>query len=150
MHHITRRTLLGLLPMTLFSAARADAQGTLRVYKDPGCGCCTVWVERLRSEGFAVTVTEGRDMGPSGQKFVVPAALRSCHTGIINDRYLAEGHVPPADIKRMLKEQPMVLGLAVPGMPIGSPGMEVPGVKPQAYQVIAFTRDGKTSVFASH
>lgn len=150
MNKISRRSLLGLVPLTLIGAARASAQDAIKVYKDPGCGCCTVWVERLRSAGFAVTVTEGRDMGPSGQKFTVPAALRSCHSGIVNDRYVVEGHVPPADIRRMLQQKSTVLGLAVPGMPVGSPGMEVRGVKPQPYQVIAFTRDGRTSVFASY
>jgi len=150
MDGMSRRTVLSFLPLTLIGAARAGTQDSIAVYKDPGCGCCTTWVELLRREGFAVTVTEGRDIGAARHKFTVPAALRSCHTGIVNDRYVVEGHVPPADISRMLKEKSAVLGLAVPGMPIGSPGMEVKGMAAQAYNVIAFTSDGKTSVFASH
>ena len=136
--------------MAMLNAARVSAQGTVAVYKDPGCGCCTNWVDLLRREGFTVTVHEGRDMGAANQRFVVPAQLRSCHTAIFNNRYAVEGHVPVADIKRLLKEGPTVAGISVPGMPIGSPGMEVPGMAPQAYRVMAFTRDGKTSIFASH
>jgi hypothetical protein len=145
-----RRTLLSLLPMTLLAAVRADAQGSVVVFKDPGCACCTKWVDLLRREGFTVMVNEERDMGALKQRFAIPPSLRSCHSAVFNNQFVVEGHVPVADVKRLLKDRPAVVGLAVPGMPIGSPGMEVEGVQPQKYQVFAFTREGRTSVFASH
>lgn len=151
MQRISRRTLIGVLPATLLAALRANAQtSTVVVYKDPTCGCCGKWVELMRREGFAVTVQESRDLSAVKKKYGVPANLQSCHTAIVNNQLVVEGHVPPADVKQMLKTKPAVAGLAVPGMPIGSPGMEVAGVKPQAYDVIAFTSAGKTSVFVSH
>src|SRR3954451_23668196 len=127
---MTRRSLLALVPV-MFSAATRVAraqQTTATVYKDPTCGCCSVWVDLLRKEGFTVTVNDARDITAVKDKYRVPASLRSCHTALING-YVIEGHVPPADIKRILKqEKAIVAGLAVPGMPIGSPGMEVQGV----------------------
>jgi hypothetical protein len=147
---ISRRMLIGILPAAVLATTRANAQvNTVLVYKDPMCGCCTKWVELMRREGFAVTLQESRDLAEVKKKYNVPANLQSCHTAIINDRLVVEGHVPPADVKRMLKEKPAIIGLAVPGMPIGSPGMEVAGVPAQAYDVLAFTRAGKTVVFAS-
>jgi len=150
MEPISRRTLMTLLPMTILAAARADAQTGVVVFKDPGCGCCTKWVDLLRHEGFSVTVNETRDIGSAKQRFNVPPSLQSCHTAIVNNQYVVEGHVPIADVRRLLKNRPAIVGVAVPGMPIGSPGMEVEGARPQAYQVIAFDRQGKTSVFSSH
>ena len=147
---MTRRSLLALFPVMLVAASRAArAQQTATVYKDPTCGCCSKWVELLRKEGFAVTANDVRDIAAIKDKYGVPQALRSCHTALING-YVVEGHVPLADVTRMLKEKTAIAGLAVPGMPIGSPGMEVQGVPAQAYKVIAFNRDGKTSVFVSH
>ena len=146
MQPISRRTLISMLPMTLLAAVRATAQQTVVVYKDPNCGCCTKWVDLLRREGFAATVN---DISELGQKYFAPPSLHGCHTAIVGG-YIIEGHVPVADIKRLLKEKPAVAGLSVPGMPIGSPGMEVQGVTPQPYKVLAFTRDGKTTVFASY
>ena len=149
-HRMTRRSLLALFPVMLVAASRAArAQQTATVYKDPTCGCCSKWVELLRKEGFAVTANDVRDIAAIKDKYGVPQALRSCHTALING-YVVEGHVPLADVTRMLKEKTAIAGLAVPGMPIGSPGMEVQGVPAQAYKVIAFNRDGKTSVFVSH
>ena len=147
---MTRRSLLALFPVMLAHASRAArAQQTATVYKDPTCGCCSKWVELLRKEGFAVTANDVRDIAAIKDKYGVPQALRSCHTALING-YVVEGHVPLADVARMLKEKTAIAGLAVPGMPIGSPGMEVQGVPAQAYKVIAFNRDGKTSIFVSH
>ena len=146
MQRFSRRTLISVLPMTLLAASRATAQQAVTVYKDSSCGCCTKWVDLLRREGFAVTV---KDITELGQKSFAPSSLHGCHTAVVNG-YIIEGHVPPADIKRLLKERPAVAGLAVPGMPIGSPGMEVQGVAQQPYKVVAFTRDGKTQVFASY
>ena len=147
---MNRRELLALLPM--FAAARLDvlAQGTkMTVYKDPSCGCCAIWVTHLEKAGFSATVSEAADMAAVKNQLGVPAALRSCHTGVVNG-YAIEGHVPAADIQRLLKERPAVVGLAVPGMPIGSPGMEAPGMKPQPFDVIAFDKGGARRVFASH
>ena len=149
MQRFSRRKLIGLLPMAVLAAGRATAQTAVTIYKDPGCGCCSNWADLLRRQGFAVTVNEFRDMGPLKQKYSVPPSLQSCHTAIVGP-YAIEGHVPPTDIKRLLKDKPAVAGLAVPGMPVGSPGMEVPGATPQPYKVLAFTRDGKTQVFASY
>jgi len=147
---MTRRSLLATIPMMLVGAARvARAQQTATVYKDPTCGCCGKWVDLLRKDGFTVTVNDARDIAAIKDKYGVPQPLRSCHTALING-YIVEGHVPIADVTRLLKEKTAVAGLAVPGMPIGSPGMEVAGVNPQPYDVIAFGKDGKSRIFASH
>jgi len=135
-----------MLPMTLLAAVRATAQQTVVVYKDPNCGCCTKWVDLLRREGFAATVNDISELGP---KYFAPSSLHGCHTAIVGG-YIIEGHVPVADIKRLLKEKPAVAGLSVPGMPIGSPGMEVQGVTPQPYQVLAFDARGASRVFATY
>ena len=123
---------------------------TVQVYKDPTCGCCEKWVEHLRVAGFVVPVVNSPNMTAIKEKHSVPKQARSCHTGIVNG-YAIEGHVPAADIRRLLKERPAgVIGIAVPGMPVGSPGMEVPGAQAQPYTVIAFDKAGHTTVFASH
>ena len=144
---VTRRSLLSTLPLVLLSATRAGAQRTATIYKDPTCGCCTKWVELLRTNGFAVTVRN--IAGLERSRYGVPAALRSCHTAII-DGHIVEGHVPIADVQRMLKQGSAAVGLAVPGMPIGSPGMEVPGAAPQPFDVIAFDKAGSSRVFATY
>lgn len=147
---MTRRSLLALVPVMFVAASRAArAQQTATVYKDPTCGCCGKWVDLLRNEGFVVTVNDVRNIAAIKDTYRVPQTLRSCHTALING-YAIEGHVPPADITRLLKEKAAVAGLAVPGMPIGSPGMEVPGVTPQSYQVIAFDARGGSRVFATY
>ena len=122
---------------------------TVRVYKSPTCGCCANWVKHLQQYGFTTEITEMEDLGAVKAKHNVPARVQSCHTAIV-DGYVLEGHVPAADVQRLLKERPAIAGLAVPGMPIGSPGMEVPSMKPQAYDVVAFDRQGQLKVFASH
>ena len=124
-------------------------QTVVEVYKSPTCGCCSKWVDHLRSHGFVVRTTDTEAVDQLKTKHGVPRQARSCHTALVG-AYVVEGHVPATDIHRLLKERPAVAGIAVPGMPIGSPGMEVPGVKPQAFNVIAFARDGSTRVFASH
>ena len=149
---MTRRSLLAALPLVLIGAVRAGAQrGTSKpsvtVFKDPSCGCCTNWSELLRQNGFAVTIRDLSELDTS--RYVVPPALHSCHTAVI-DGHIVEGHVPVADIQRMLAQGRGVYGLAVPGMPIGSPGMEVPSVKAQHYDVVAFDRTGTSRVFASY
>jgi hypothetical protein len=122
---------------------------SVTVYKNAQCGCCKSWVEHLRKEGFKVTAKDVDDLASIKTKLGVPASLSSCHTAIVG-AYVVEGHVPAADIRRLLTEKPKVAGLGVPGMPVGSPGMEVPGMPPEKYDVMAFAKDGKQRVFASH
>ena len=121
----------------------------VEVYKSPTCGCCSQWVEHLKRHGFTVRTTDTETLDDLKASRGVPARARSCHTALVGG-YVVEGHVPAADVQRLLKERPAILGIAVPGMPIGSPGMEVPGMKPQSYNVLAFTKDGGVRVFASH
>jgi len=108
----------------------------MTVYKSPWCGCCEAWIDHLRANGFTVAVKEQEDLDPVKRAFGVPAAMESCHTAVV-DGYVIEGHVPAADIKRLLAERPQARGLAVPGMPAGSPGMEQGGQR-DPYEVILF------------
>jgi len=133
----------------LTRVALAQTQPTMTVQRDPGCGCCLNWVAHLQKAGFKVLVTESPVMDKVKDQRGVPKDARSCHTGVV-DGYVIEGHVPVADIQRLLKERPAVVGLAVPGMPAGSPGMEVSNGRVQPYNVLAFDKSGKTTVFASH
>ena len=116
------------------------------VYKSPTCGCCSKWVDHMTASGFKVTAHDTSDMQAVRTKMGIPAAMTSCHTAVVNG-YLIEGHVPAADINRLLRDKPKIAGLAVPGMVTGSPGME--GSRSDPYNVMAFG-DGKTSVFARH
>jgi len=128
------------------AATPADAP-QLVVYKDPSCGCCTKWVEHMRQSGFQVAAHDTSGVDGIKDQAGVPQAARSCHTGLVGG-YAIEGHVPAEVVRRLLREHPAdVAGLAVPGMVTGSPGME--GPNPQHYDVIAFTRDGRTSVYES-
>jgi hypothetical protein len=126
-------------------AASSDA-GHVTVYRVKTCGCCSKWMDHIRSNGFSVTehVVENRDDAPARAR--VPEALRSCHTAEVGG-YIVEGHVPADVVKDLLKKRPPVLGIAVAGMPAGSPGMESPN--PEAYNVVAFNAKGGTYVFAS-
>ncbi len=126
-----------------------QAASVVEVYKSPTCGCCSKWVDHLRHNRFTVRTTDTEDMDAVKARYKVPAALQSCHTAIVGG-YVIEGHVPASDVQRLLKERPAIVGIAVPGMPVGSPGMEVPGQKPAAYDVVAFDKTGRTTVFASH
>jgi len=123
------------------------AAPVVTVYKDPSCGCCVKWIEHLSANGFVTMVHDSNDMDSIKKNMRVPADLQSCHTAVV-DRYVIEGHVPAADIKQLLKTKENLQGLAAPGMPMGSPGME--GGKADKYDVIAFSTDGKTRVFAKH
>lgn len=125
-----------------------SAQRQITVHKDPKCTCCKAWVDHLRKHAFTVTTKDTSDLASIKNSARVPADHRSCHTAFVNG-YVIEGHVPAEDIKRLLAEKPKVAGLAVGGMPVGSPGMEV-GNRKDAYDVIAFNRDGTTRVFAKH
>ena len=126
-----------------------SAQTTVEVYKSPTCGCCSKWVDHLRANGFVVRTTDTEAMDELKASRRIPRQVQSCHTAIVSG-YVVEGHVPAADVRRLLKERPAIAGIGVPGMPIGSPGMEVAGVKAQPFDVIAFGKDGSTHVFASH
>lgn len=103
----------------------------------------------MTENGYTVAVEEMNDLTPIKTRYNVPPALQSCHTAIV-DGYVIEGHVPVADIERLLKERPDVVGLAVPGMPVGSPGMEIPGEQPEPYAVLTFDKNGQTQVFTSY
>lgn len=118
----------------------------MTVYKTATCGCCTAWVEHLQKNGFTVSAQNVPDLTPTKRRFGVPRALESCHTGLVAG-YVVEGHVPADLVHRLLREKPDALGLAVPGMPIGSPGME--GGTPEKYDVLLFDRNGRSRIFAS-
>ncbi len=141
-----RHTLASLALLFPLACSAATAEEVMTVYKSPTCGCCEKWIEHLVANGFAVEAHDVRDVHAVKRAKGVPAELASCHTGEI-DGYVIEGHVPAADIKRLLEERPPVLGLAVPKMPIGSPGME--GPHPERYDVMAFDGE-RAEVFSSH
>lgn len=129
-------------------ACAAPAAPEAVVYKTPTCGCCGGWVDHLAAAGFRTRVIVQEDLAPVRARYGVPDALTSCHTGVVGG-YAVEGHVPAEDVKRLLRERPAARGVAVPGMPLGSPGMEVPG-RGERYQTILIGRDGRLSVFAVH
>ena len=115
------------------------------VHKSPTCGCCAKWVDHAKAAGFQTTVHDMADVDPIKDKNGVPGSLRSCHTALVGG-YVIEGHVPADLIQKLLKERPAILGLSVPGMVMGSPGME--GAGKEAYDVVSFDKDGKTAVYA--
>ena len=156
---ISRRALLASLGRTIAAGAamsvllprgvRADGATALTVYKDPSCGCCTKWIEHLRGAGLRPTVHDRADMDALKDSLGIPSDLRSCHTAVAG-RYVIEGHVPAADVKRLLKAAPHgIVGIAVPGMPVGSPGMEM-ARRADRYDVVAFATNGTRKVFAHH
>ena len=124
-----------------------EDEPTITVYKDPNCGCCKSWIEHLIKHGYRVDAKDTSGMTEIKRTLGVPDDLTSCHTGVVNG-YVIEGHVPAADIARLLKKKPKVVGLAVPGMPMGSPGME--GPRTDRYKVLSFDKAGKTKTFASY
>jgi hypothetical protein len=137
-----------LAPLALLACVQSAAAATIEVVKSASCGCCSHWVEYLRAEGFEVRIVEVEDVTPAARQAGVPDDLRSCHTAAV-EGYAIEGHVPAADIRRLLAERPEAAGIAVPGMPIGSPGMEQ-GDAREPYATILFSRDGHRQVFARH
>lgn len=144
-----KQFLYSLLGTSLFAACgSAQADTKMIVYKTATCGCCGKWVEHLEANGFEVDVREVNDIVTEGRRLGVPDNLRSCHTGSIGG-YAVEGHVPAADVKRLLAEKPDAKGLTVPGMPVGSPGMEN-GSYVERYSVLLFNADGTTSVFSTY
>ncbi|MGY0219563.1 DUF411 domain-containing protein [Endozoicomonadaceae bacterium StTr2] len=127
----------------------AEKLPMVMLFKSPTCGCCTEWAKHMEDNGFKVMNHDVQNISRYKQKAGVPAELQSCHTAMIGN-YAIEGHVPAADIIRLLQEQPeSVKGLAVPGMPVGSPGMEY-GNRKDDYNVVSFGQDGQTSVYARH
>ena len=147
---ISRRqvlALLGVAPVGLgLPAGDADALPEITVHRDPNCGCCGGWVEHLRRAGFAAKVNATRDVNAIKQRLGVPDDLGACHTAKVQG-YVIEGHVPATAIRRLLAERPQAVGLAVPGMPTGSPGME--GGAPETYEVVLFGPQGRR-VFARY
>jgi hypothetical protein len=133
------------------SASAPAAKTVMQVYKSPTCGCCKAWVKKMEAAGFEVRVTDLDEAALDAEKAKrgVGDNLASCHTAIVNG-YVVEGHVPVEDINRLLKEKPAIAGIAAPGMPVGSPGMEAPDGRKDAYNVVTFTKAGKTTVFARH
>jgi hypothetical protein len=140
--------LAGSAALTLAGAPAARAaQPTINTYRNPGCGCCEAWVDAMREAGFTVTMQDDENLTARAEKLAIPQDLLSCHVAVIGE-YILSGHVPPEDVQRLLTESPAIIGLAVPGMPVGSPGMEGSPVEP--YKVIAFAADGTQSVYATY
>jgi hypothetical protein len=134
---------------TIVSAQR-PVPPAMEVYKTPTCGCCSKWVEHVRQAGFTARVHDVDDVALDAlkTKHGVPRTAQSCHTALVGG-YVIEGHTPATEIHRLLKERPAVAGIAVGGMPIGSPGMEVPGQAPQTYNVVTFDKQGAIKVFST-
>jgi hypothetical protein len=144
-----RRQLVGIalgFPL-LVTNVLSGAGPKVDVVKTPTCGCCSKWVDHLKANGFTVTVRDVPSTAEYRRLNGVPDSLGSCHTATVSG-YVIEGHVPAADIHRLLKEKPKATGLAVPGMPMGSPGME--GPRKDAYSTLLFHSNGRTSVFQRH
>lgn len=141
-----RRLHLSLL-LALSLAGSAQAATEVEVYKSPTCGCCTKWVDHLKQNGFAVKTHDVPDVGVARRQLGMPERFASCHTAKVGG-YLLEGHVPAADIERLLRERPKAMGLAVPGMPAGSPGMDLPNSPPFATLIVQ--PDGSAQTFARH
>ena len=152
MSMLARRRLLGVgatlaVGTPVLAGRKALARPMLVVWKNRGCACCTAWARHFQDAGFAVTMHEVDDLAPARRDARVPADLAGCHTAMV-EGYAVEGHVPVADVQRLLDERPPLVGIAVPGMPIGSPGMEMPGMAAEPFAVIAFAADGTRFVFA--
>ncbi len=143
MMRVASRAVLTVL--WLFAGAAAASEVT--VYKSPTCGCCKAWVRHLEENGFTVRTHDVREVTPYKIRHGITPRLASCHTAIV-EGYVIEGHVPAADIKRLLERRPPVKGLAAPGMPQGSPGME--GPRRDRYDVLSFDKDGNIQVYARH
>lgn len=145
---MNRKTFLcTVLCLPILSRRSAAAPSRISVYKDPTCGCCGKWAEHLRANGFEVVIQATKDLTGYRKKFGVPESLASCHTAVV-DGYAIEGHVPAREIQRLLKGRPSAKGLAVPGMPMGSPGMEA--AKTQAYSVLLFDASGRSQVYQTY
>ena len=141
-----KKTILFLALIT--SSVFAMEGKTMTVYKSPSCGCCSKWVDIMKSKGFEVKTIETNEVNTIKQKAGLQAGQTSCHTAFV-DGYVVEGHVDYSAVKKMLVEKPNILGITVPGMPIGSPGMEQGNTK-QAYNILYVNKDGSTGVYEAH
>lgn len=147
-----RMVVVGLMALMLAAGGVAETatkpalKEIVTVYKSPTCECCKKWVEHLKAAGFTVNVHDEANMVQVKDDASVPAAARSCHTARVGN-YVVEGHVPADLIVKMLEERPHIAGIAAPGMPVGSPGMERGDAKPP-YEIVSFTKDGKTDLYA--
>jgi hypothetical protein len=141
-----KKTILFLALIT--SSVFAMEGKTMTVYKSPSCGCCSKWVDIMKSKGFKVKTIETNEVNTIKQKAGLQAGQTSCHTAFV-DGYVVEGHVDYSAVKKMLDEKPNIIGITVPGMPIGSPGMEQGNTK-QAYNVLSVNKDGSIGVYEAH
>lgn len=141
--------IAGFVAVGAVALAPDSDAADLVVYKDPNCGCCSKWITHMEKAGYDVSVRNRRDVNPIKAEQGVPMNMRSCHTAVV-DGYFIEGHVPAEDVTALLTKRPAVKGLTVPGMPLGSPGMEVPGKTPMKYTVYAVGLDGQILAFAKH
>ncbi|MDO8419691.1 MAG: DUF411 domain-containing protein [Rubrivivax sp.] len=150
MNPIRRRLLGATAAMLALPATARTAPPLVQVWKDVSCGCCHDWIDHLKANGFAVRAYDEGNTA-ARHRLGVPAKFGSCHTALV-DGYAIEGHVPASDIRRLLRERPKAVGLVVPGMPIGSPGMDTPayGGRRDAYSVLLLGADGSTTVYASY
>lgn len=154
LENLSRRTILtagaGLLALSALPARARGIDNQMLVVKDPNCGCCAAWIEIVEAAGFAVTIelSAGTALMRYKSDNGIPEAMASCHTARIGG-YMLEGHVPVADIRRLLEDRPDAIGLAVPGMPYGSPGMG-PESEREAYDVLLIRKDGTSEVFTHH
>ena len=149
---LNRRLFLGaavLVGMTATACAQTRPSRSLTVFKTPTCACCDAWIAHMREAGFTTTITVLPSLQSVRSSRGMPDALASCHTGLI-DGYLVEGHVPAQDVMRLLAERPTAVGIAVPAMPLGSPGMETPQGHKEPYDTLLVLRSGSTRVFARH
>lgn len=144
---MTRKSIRLALAAGLLAFSSAAHAATMTVYKSASCGCCAKWIEHVKKHGFAVKAVNVDDIMAVKAKAGIPDRLASCHTTMVGG-YVVEGHVPAADIKKLLAQKPKAKGIAVPGMPAGSPGMEAAYKQP--YQTLLLKGDGSTAVFAQH
>jgi hypothetical protein len=149
---IKNKTIIGIIFSIIITVTggfvfmqRVNAEPEMTVYKSPTCGCCGKWITHMEENGFQIKAVDVLEMNIVKEKYGVNRELASCHTAMI-DGYVVEGHVPADDVKRLLSEKPDVLGLSVPGMPVGSPGMEM-GDRVDRYSVIVIDKEGSTQVF---
>lgn len=138
----------GAMALTAVPAFAAGTLPPVQVFKNPSCGCCGAWVDHLEAAGFDVKVTLVDDTAVARRQHGLPDRFGSCHTAVVAG-YVVEGHVPAADIKKLLAMKPVAIGLAVPGMPVGSPGMEM-GARKDPYQVLLVDKQGRERVFSSY
>ena len=150
--NLNRRLFLGagvLIGLSGTACAQTRPSRNLTVFKTPTCACCDAWIAHMREAGFSTTITILPDLRSVRSSRGMPDALASCHTGLI-DGYLVEGHVPARDVVRLLAERPEAVGITVPAMPLGSPGMETPQGHKEPYDTLLVLRSGATRMFARH